>query len=739
MSKGVISMGIALFIMLCRIATSALVTINVDPRSNFSSSSCGNSSFPCPSAAYAWRAVETQVKMYDDVQVVFAADVVHLINPRYDYISNKYYTLYTSGTLKNSKLTVTSSLVSNAILRFNQTACMTQNLRFLGMPSAINLTMSRITFESVVGNCTIFTSDDEVGWNDYSAPRVWMTYDSLIVRNSLNITGSSSLFYSGNIRLNVNVHNLTVYNVSFSAGWKYLFYYYSWTAPSMKTGDITIRNSNFYNITNCVILGTWSDNEYGSMKFYILNSNFYDFLLGDWCPLFDLESDANQIVGEVIFYNCSFDNLRLFNDSSSRASIVGMYMWTISLTMTNSYISGIYAPGTESWGGFIYANQGSAPVKLNFSNLSLKSLTFKSAGNFLCVAEGYASLSMSNCSVLNSTATGAYGGLVFAYPFRWNATFTNVRVKQFTGVVYLAEYWYSSQTASRVQFYKCDFSQISAYSTPPFLIDWSEYADDLYFLESNFSSFDPVNLVQVAYYGSQLRMSKCNFSSFYQSPISLIVASSSSFINISDCSFQNISSRSNGGILFQYPKSVATFSNSYFSSIQSDGPGAVSFADVDSTLVVSRSTFEDIESQGQGGAIFHKGNAILLEDSSFINTLSGAGGAVSFVSVGSTRIVNCSFQNSTASYGGAIYLSGVSTNNSISASTFSQNHADVKGGAILADDQVYLDITQLSSFVQNQAVIGGAIHSYSPNLKMTDSQFTGNLANQGGFVCLFVY
>lgn len=101
------------------------------------------------------------------------------------------------------------------------------------------------------------------------------------------------------------------------------------------------------------------------------------------------------------------------------------------------------------------------------------------------------------------------------------------------------------------------------------------------------------------------------------------------------------------------------------------------------------------------------------------------------------RIENCSADNTSSGYGGAISLWGkneFNTSVSISGVTFYNNSADLYGGALFLNlpSQVDVELSNVS-FESNSAPNGGAIFVNSGTLKFSGSNtFTGNKATNGG-------
>lgn len=115
---------------------------------------------------------------------------------------------------------------------------------------------------------------------------------------------------------------------------------------------------------------------------------------------------------------------------------------------------------------------------------------------------------------------------------------------------------------------------------------------------------------------------------------------------------------------------------------------------------------------------------------------SNAGSQGMNIKITGGRIENCSADNNSSGYGGAISLWGkneFNTSVSISGVTFYNNSADLYGGALFLNlpSQVDVELSNVS-FESNSAPNGGAIFVNSGTLEFSGSNtFTGNKATNG--------
>ena len=139
-----------------------------------------------------------------------------------------------------------------------------------------------------------------------------------------------------------------------------------------------------------------------------------------------------------------------------------------------------------------------------------------------------------------------------------------------------------------------------------------------------------------------------------------------------------------GGAVYLSDGSTSLFDNVTFSGNVGYGGGAVTA--VDTSLTVNDSYFLDNDAGVVGGAIAAGNSTISGTGNSFVHNDSENAGAI-YLSGGSLTIDDSLFQGNTTggsgNNGGALYLTDVTEAN-ISASVFTGNSADDRGGAIYA-------------------------------------------------------
>jgi predicted outer membrane repeat protein len=149
------------------------------------------------------------------------------------------------------------------------------------------------------------------------------------------------------------------------------------------------------------------------------------------------------------------------------------------------------------------------------------------------------------------------------------------------------------------------------------------------------------------------------------------------------------------------------------------------------TATFSECLFVDNTHFERGAAIHSNGGAMMLTDSLFArNTAPYDSGAI-FNNRTNSHIVNCTFEDNSAMYGGAIQSSGDVT---LFNCVFSHNMASHSGGAVRNVDG-QLQITNCS-FRENGAYgepgIGGAVYHEGELTSLTNCILLGNWANTEG-------
>ncbi|MCD7781353.1 MAG: hypothetical protein LUG89_01445, partial [Methanosphaera sp.] len=171
-------------------------------------------------------------------------------------------------------------------------------------------------------------------------------------------------------------------------------------------------------------------------------------------------------------------------------------------------------------------------------------------------------------------------------------------------------------------------------------------------------------------------------------------------------------------------------------------------------LLINNSIFSQNNGTQRGGAIHDKGSRTLIitnttfknnrVNTNYIENTSGKGGAISLHDTTDGIIIsNCTFNHSSAYYGGAIYTDN-ETDLTINDTIFLNNTAKY-GGALYTTTIVEMDILDCV-FDSNRAVIKGAailFNGSGPSVKINNSNFTDNQAygykGEGGAIYIMQY
>lgn len=149
-------------------------------------------------------------------------------------------------------------------------------------------------------------------------------------------------------------------------------------------------------------------------------------------------------------------------------------------------------------------------------------------------------------------------------------------------------------------------------------------------------------------------------------------------------------------------------------------------------------------SGGNVSRLFHvqNGASLTLQNMTLENGYSGTdGGAVYVERLSTLTLTNSAINNSTAANGGAIALNGWGSSDAggtliVTNSSFSGNQSTANaipgggngGGALYITGGSTATVSG-STFSNNQSVNGGGIHILGANLTVTDTTFSGNIAN----------
>lgn len=157
----------------------------------------------------------------------------------------------------------------------------------------------------------------------------------------------------------------------------------------------------------------------------------------------------------------------------------------------------------------------------------------------------------------------------------------------------------------------------------------------------------------------------------------------------------------------------------------------ITATDVDASTFVDGLTLTRANANGdcctndRGGGLLISNGSPRIAHCTFrdISALLGAG---IYIASGSPTIEHCSFNSNDANAGGGVYI-GVGASATIHHSSFTNNSAVLRGGAISAFSGNAVTIDSCS-FVANTASIGGALFEDGSTMTVSDSRFERNAA-----------
>ncbi len=188
-----------------------------------------------------------------------------------------------------------------------------------------------------------------------------------------------------------------------------------------------------------------------------------------------------------------------------------------------------------------------------------------------------------------------------------------------------------------------------------------------------------------------------------------------------------------GGAIFN--SGLATVENSTLSANNGADGGAI--FNRSGVLEVSDSEISDHVGGDSGGGIHHfEGSTLVRRSRVLRNQVINDGGGL-YQDRGDLTVVDSIFQANAAGIGGGISSLGLGltgpTLATITASTFHDNIATVRGGGLYIDDLVRLDLTNSTISGNEAGQFGGGIELVGGEYYVTNTTILGNSAgNQGG-------
>ena len=397
--------------------------------------------------------------------------------------------------------------------------------------------------------------------------------------------------------------------------------------------------------------------------------------------------------------------------------------------------------GNQTWNSGSWGPYNGGPVQINIPNLIIRGGTSGSPTDFATISAG------SKIFQLNAP------GITLT-----NIAFTNTAVDgpccavdiQGTGVTIencIFDSCHSSNggaiqgssSASNTKINSCNFTNCEAiWSSPGGAINHQGF--NLSVNSCNFDSNVGSSGGSIYSVGENAKIENCNFTNNHYNgygeggAISIGGANS----QVTNCNFKN-NSASNGGAIYIGARG-ATVTNCEFENNNGSYGGAINI--YHDAATISDCNFTDNNATGSGGAIYiaNDCNNHKITNCDFENNHANqTGGALYSDSVG-TNVTYSNFTGNSAPNGGAIQLGSDNNDFDIEHSIFENNHAYCyetewgvtggHGGAINTanHDEVNHNINNVT-FTDNTAdVAGGAVKHHS-NWTFTDCSFTSNSAN----------
>ena len=215
------------------------------------------------------------------------------------------------------------------------------------------------------------------------------------------------------------------------------------------------------------------------------------------------------------------------------------------------------------------------------------------------------------------------------------------------------------------------------------------------------------------------------------------ISSYYSEVNINNCTFISNSNKTIKGQIYLY-NTIAKISNSNFLNTTSKYSTAI-FAEKNSNVTISKSKFKNLLANRTAGAIcFKESHKLTISDCEFDNVSSSNNGGAIFVDIPGdsdeiknalVTIKNTKFNNCYSGFGGAILQLGGRLR--ISDTNFTSNIAEYDGGAIYTS---YANVGISTSIFRSNRLLdkisyGGACYFDMGNVTIKNSLFRDNLGS----------
>ena len=261
--------------------------------------------------------------------------------------------------------------------------------------------------------------------------------------------------------------------------------------------------------------------------------------------------------------------------------------------------------------------------------------------------------------------------------------------------------------------------------------------DNVTFINCNSNgTIDDIKVGAVFVKGYKADIKNCNFiDNFGEEGAS--ITSYGSDLNINKCTFISSSNKTIKGQIYIY-NAIAKISNSNFLNTTSKYSTAI-FAEEYSNVTISKSKFKNLLANRTAGAIcFKKSNKLTISDCEFDNISSTNNGGAIFIDIPADEndiknalvtIKNTKFNNCYSGFGGAILQLGGKLR--ITDTNFTYNIAEYDGGAIYTS---YATVGISTSIFRSNSVLdnisyGGACYFDMGTVTIKNSDFRDNLGS----------
>ena len=514
--------------------------------------------------------------------------------------------------------------------------------------------------------------------------------DSIIIDgNGFTIDGKNAVQI-----MNVTSNDVTIRNLTFVNG--LLRRYYPGTAPDTSwTGyfgaDISWIGDNG-RIENCIFENSTLN---PPLPTTMVTAGFYQY-----GGALYLQNFTNGVVN-----NCTFRNLRALAGG-------GIYIWSTeedsNITISNSSFVNCTAYEWRAGGGAILV--GAKKVNITQCNFTDNSAI---QGGAVLIMHG----SRYDTTVPNST----YPRKGISYMPGDGTVIEDCKFTNNTGGVIEGESGGYGGSAVYIGAPDCIIRD-STFDNNTNGMNGGGYGGAIMILINNPSASDVPKGVNATIFNCNFtgnNASSSGGSAYYGGAICQLSSYTGSFnTNISQCIFKE-NYAGYGGALYLLGSN--TVDNCTFINNTANGYGGALYL-TSSDNNVAGCVFEENKAENAQSTISNYGGAVYIGGSSYFTG-----------SAHDNLIDNCSFEKNTADYGGAVYVANTGENTTIKDSNFTENSAQLQGGAVA----VYAPTEIISSrFDSNTAENGGAMYWKDSDGEITDSNYTKNRAFSGSAIFL---